>query len=147
MTSSTSTNRPLVVAGAASFAAAALHLACIVGGAPWYRALGAGERMAQMAASGHWYPPTSAAVIAAILATWGAYAWSGAGLVRRLPLLRTGLVVITTIYLVRGVAFAPLQPYFPGNSTLFWLVSSGICLGIGVLHALGLRRAWARLGG
>jgi hypothetical protein len=38
-----------------------------------------------------------------------------------------------------------LQPYFPGNSQLFWVVSSGFCLLLGGLHAIGLWQVWARL--
>ncbi len=135
----------LVLAGAGSFAASILHLACIAGGPDWYRALGAGEQMARMAARGHWYPTVLTLGIAAMLGAWALYAWSGAGLIRRLPLLRVGLCVITGIYLLRGVAFVPLQPFFPGNSAAFWYWSSGVSLGLGLLHALGLRRAWSRL--
>ena len=135
----------LVLAGAGSLAASILHLACIAGGPDWYRALGAGERMARMAARGHWYPTVVTLGIAAILGAWALYAWSGAGLIRRLPLLRPGLCAITGVYLLRALFFVPLQPFFPGNSAAFWYWTSGICLGFGLLHALGLRQAWSRL--
>ncbi len=135
----------LVLAGAGSLAASLLHLACIAGGPDWYRFFGAGERMARMAARGHWYPTAVTLAIAAILCAWALYAWSGAGLIRRLPLLRVGLCVITGVYLLRALAFAPLQPFFPGNSAAFWYWSSGVCLGLGLLHAVGLRQAWSRL--
>jgi hypothetical protein len=135
----------LALAGAGSFAASLLHLACVAGGPDWYRFFGAGERMARMAARGHWYPTAVALGIAAILAAWALYAWSGAGLIRRLPLLRLGLCVITGVYLLRALAFVALQPFFPGNSAAFWYWSSGVCLGLGLLHALGLRQAWSRL--
>jgi hypothetical protein len=135
----------LVIAGAGSFAASLLHLACIAGGPDWYRALGAGEPLARMAARGHWYPTVLTLGIAAVLCAWALYAWSGAGLIPRLPLLRLGLCVITGVYLLRAVAFVPLKPFFPGNSAAFWYWSSGVCLGLGLLHALGLRQAWSRL--
>jgi len=138
-------NTMLVLAGAGSLAASLLHLACIVGGADWYRALGAGERMARMAARGHWYPTVVTLGIAAILSVWALYAWSGAGLIRRLPFLRLGLCAITGVYLLRALAFVPLQAFFPGNSAAFWYWTSGISFGLGLLHALGLRRAWSRL--
>jgi hypothetical protein len=135
----------LILAGAGSLAASLLHLACVAGGPDWYRFFGAGERMARMAARGHWYPAVLTLCIAAVLGAWALYAWSGAGLIRRLPLLRPGLCVITGVYLLRALAFVPLQPFFPGNSAAFWYWSSGICLGLGLLHALGLRQAWSRL--
>ena len=135
----------LLVAGSSSFVAALLHLACIAGGADWYRTLGAGPQISQMAAHGHWYPTTMAIFIAGVLSVWGLYAWSGAGVIRRLPFLRTVLLIITAIYLLRGVLFLPMQAHFPGNSTTFWYVSSAVCLAIGLLHALGLRQVWAGL--
>lgn len=142
----TDARNPFLVTGAAlSALAALLHLGCIAFGAPWYRFLGAGEQMAQMAAAGHWYPTAATLVIAAMLLVWALYALSGAGVIRRLPLVRSALCAITAIYLLRGVAFVPLSAYFPGNSTSFWLLSSAICLVIGVVHLVGLRRAWARL--
>jgi hypothetical protein len=135
----------LLLAGAGSLAASLLHLACIAGGPDWYRFFGAGERMARMAARGHWYPTVLTLCIAAVLGAWALYAWSGAGLIPRLPLLRAGLCAITAVYLLRAVAFVPLQTFFPGNSDAFWYLSSGVCLGLGLLHAFGLRRAWSRL--
>jgi len=138
-------NSFLLLAGASSFIAALLHLACIAGGSEWYRTLGAGQQIADMAARGHWYPTTMAIFIAGVLSVWGLYAWSGAGVIRRLPFLRLGLVTITAIYLLRGLLFSPMQAHFPGNSATFWYVSSAICLAIGLLHLIGLLQVWAGL--
>lgn len=135
----------LLLAGAGSFLAALLHLACIVGGPRWYRAMGAGGRMAALAARGDWHPALVTLAIAAVLVVWGLYAWSGAGWLPRLPLLKVALCAITAVYLLRGVAFWPLQTYFAGNSGAFWFWSSAICVGLGLLHLLGLRQAWSAL--
>ncbi|WP_386070787.1 hypothetical protein ACFJIW_09125 [Tahibacter sp. UC22_41] len=138
-------NRPsrlLLAAAAADAFAALLHLACIVLGPPAYRWLGAGERMAQMAARGDAYPTLVTVVIAGVLLVWALYALSGAGLIRRLPLTRLVLALVAAVYLLRAGAAAVLQPYFPGNSATFWWVSSGVCLLFGLLHALGLRERW-----
>lgn len=140
-----SPNHFLIAAGILSALAALLHLGCIVFGAPWYRSLGAGEQMARMAAAGHWYPTTAALFIAAMLTVWSLYAFSGAGMIGRLPLLRLALSAITGVYLLRGVAFLILMPYFPGNSLTFWIVSSAICFAFGIIHLIGLRQVWSRL--
>lgn len=139
------TNSFLVIGAALSGAAALAHLGCIVFGAPWYRFMGAGEQMARMALAGHWYPTVVTLAIAAMLAVWALYALSGAGVIARLPLLRIGLCAITAVYLLRAVGFVPLMRYFPDNSMTFWVVSSGICLIIGLVHAVGLWQAWSRL--
>ena len=138
-------NRLLVVGATMSALAASAHLGCIAFGGDWYRALGAGERMARMAEAGHWYPTVMATAIAAVLLVWSLYALSGAGVIRRLPLLRTVLCAITAVYLLRGVLFFLLMPFFPGNSLTFWLASSGVCLAIGLVHLAGLRQVWTRL--
>lgn len=138
-------NNFLIVGAALSGIAALLHLGCIVFGASWYRFLGAGEQMAQMAAAGHWYPTVAALVIAAVLSIWSLYALSGAGVIRKLPLVRVVLCAITGVYLLRGIAFVLFMPYFPGNSLSFWLITSAICLILGMFHVVGLRQVWARL--
>lgn len=132
------TNKLLIVGGALSGAAALIHLACLVVGAPLFRLLGAGEQMAQLHAEGSWYPTVVTLAIAAVLTTWGAYALSAAGVFRPFPLRRTVLTAVTGIYIVRGVAFVPVMAYFPGNSPTFWVVSSAICLAIGLVHLVGL---------
>jgi len=139
-------NTLLIIGGSLSALAALLHLGCILFGAPWYRFFGAGERMARMAAAGHWYPAAVTAGIVALLSCWALYALSGAGVIRRLPLVRPALCVIAGVYLLRAVAFAPFHKYFPGNSTAFWLWSSAACLVIGLVHLVGLWQAWPRLG-
>lgn len=138
----------LAVGGALSLAAAALHLACIVGGPGWYRALGAGERMARMVEAERIGPIVVTVAIAAALAGFGAYAWSGAGLLPRLPLLRTGLVAITAVYLLRGlVLFAPGALRRPDLSPRFLFWSSAVVLGFGITHLVGTWRCWPALQG
>ena len=140
-----SRNPFLIAGGVLSGLAALLHLGCIAFGAPWYRFLGAGEQMAQMDLAGHWYPTVATLVITTILLAWSLYAFSAAGVLRKLPLVRWVLCDITGVYLLRGVAFVPLMPYFPGNSFTFWVMSSAICLAFGVVHLIGLRQVWSRL--
>ncbi|MGP1666387.1 MAG: hypothetical protein ACTS5I_10870 [Rhodanobacter sp.] len=80
-----------------------------------------------------------------MLAIWSVYAFSGAGALGKLACGRVVLCAITGIYLLRGVAFVFLMPYFPGNSVTFWVASSAICLGIGIVHGIGLKQVWWRL--
>jgi hypothetical protein len=135
----------LAAGGLLSAAAAALHLAIIAGGPAWYRFFGAGEGMARMAERG-WARPTLFAIgIAAILAIWAAYAFAGAGLIRRLPLMRTALVAISAIYLLRALAPLPMALLWPERVDAFLLWSSAIVLVYGLCYALGTRRAWATL--
>lgn len=139
-------NKYLLAAALCCFGAALAHLGCIVFGGDWYRFFGAGEQMARMAEEGLWYPTIVTSIIVVVLLVWGLYGLSGAAAIKRLPLTRLALIVITSIFLLRGVAFVGLMPMFPENSLTFWLISSGICLFIGGLFALGTWQQWPVLG-
>jgi putative oxidoreductase len=136
--------RLLLYGGALTGVAALLHVGIILGGPGWYRFFGAGERMAQLAARGSSYPTLVTAGIAAVLGLWALYALSGAGMLRPLPLRRLVLALIAAVYLIRGVAGIPVvlfvdNPYtneLKGRIT-FMVVSSAICICLGLCYAVG----------
>jgi hypothetical protein len=135
----------LVVGASLSAAAAVAHLTCIFIGAPAYRFMGAGERMARAVEAGRLRPTFVTLAIAGVLLLWSAYALSGAGVIGTLPLTRLALALACAIYLGRAVAFPLLKPMFPENSNFFWWVSSSICGFIGLLHAFGTLSLWQTL--
>ncbi len=139
----TTINRSLLFGGILSLIAALLHIAIIIGGPDWYRAFGAGEEMAVMAEEGSWYPAFVTSGIAFVLFLWALYGFSGAGLVRRLPLLKTSLVVISAIYLIRGLAVIPIYFLMPEIIDSFLIWSSLICLVYGISYAVGTKQIWA----
>ncbi len=80
-----------------------------------------------------------------MLALWGLYAFSGAGVIRRLPLLKLVLAIISLIYILRGVLGIPLAIYIDhpylneleGKMT-FMVFSSAISLVFGLFYLIGL---------
>jgi hypothetical protein len=145
--------RWLVAGGVLSLLAALAHLAVIAGGPDWYRFFGAGEPMARAAERGSMAPALITMGIAAVLGVWAAYAFSGAGLLPRLPLLRLGLVAISAVYLLRGLMLVPGlaalargEPRLGAYGTGFVVWSSAIVLGLGAVYAAGTWRAWRSLG-
>lgn len=137
----------LIAAAALSGGAALLHLAAIAGGPGWYRFLGAGERMARLAEAGSPRPALITLFIAGVLAIWSAYALAGAGLIPRLPLMRTALVTITAVYLLRGLVLVPALAMNGGKASPFLWWSSLIVLAYGLVYAIGTVRAWPALAG
>ena len=135
----------LIIGGSLSFFAALAHVACIVIGAPAYRFLGAGEKMARAAEAGKLEPTLTTLAVTGVLLIWSAYAFAGAGVIGRLPFTKFVLFAICSVYLARALLFPLLKPAFPDNSQTFWLVSSGICLVIGLLHAYGVFSLWSEL--
>ena len=133
----------LIAGGLLSAVAALLHLACIIEGPAWYRVFGAPEPLIVALENGdptlHWIT----AGIVALLAIWSAYAFAGAGVVRRLPLMRTALVAISAIYLARGVLIVPVLLQEQPREFDIW--SSAIVLIYGLAYAIGTARAWRDL--
>jgi len=141
-------NRWLLLAGILSACASLLHVGVIAGGPSWYRFFGAGEPMVRMAERGDPAAALITAGIAGVLALWAAYAFSGAGLIPQLPLLRTGLIAISAIYLARGLLLGPailLNPQGAAGVTPFVWWSSLIVLAYGLVYAIGTWTAWSSL--
>jgi hypothetical protein len=135
----------LIIAGALSAVVAILHIGCIYFGAPWYRFFGAGEQMALLAERGSIQPTLITSGIVLVLSIWSIYAFSAASVIVRLPLLRLALILITFIYLLRGVAGFFLVSSPMGRSPEFWMWSSLICLSFGIIHFIGLKQQWSNL--
>lgn len=139
-------NHWLVLAGLLSSLVAALHVAIIFGGAPWYRFFGAGEATACSAQRGSLVPTLVTASLSVVFLVWALYAFSGAGLLRPLPLLLPVLAAIAAVYLLRGSLLVPtlfgivpvrkLPSIKPHDAFTVW--SSLISFGIGLAYAIGL---------
>lgn len=138
-------SRWLISGGVLSLLAALLHLACIAFGVSWFRFFGAPELLVASYEDGAMSLVWMTVAIAAILAIWAAYAFSGAGVIRRMPLLKTGLVTITSIYLLRGAFLIPALINAPYHRHEFDIWSSVIVLAFGIAYAVGTCRAWPGL--
>ena len=145
------TNKYLMFSGVVAIAAGLLHVVTIFGGPDWYRLIGATEPIIHLASKGHFYPVLVCLVAAAVLFICASFAFSGAGLFWRFPLLRTALVLITCGLLIHGVAFIPLVMFRPdlmmsvydgkGVNTIL-IVTSVICVVTGITYALGTLQLW-----
>lgn len=142
-------NRILLFASCLVFLGALVHLAIPFGGPGWYAFFGAPPRLVAMAESGSLRPVVTCIAIALVLFAVSAYGFSGAGLIRRLPLLRTGLAVIGAALTLRGLVFVPVAVWRPqllgslcgscSEVNAFLLITSGLCLAMGVAYLLGAR--------
>ncbi|WP_293145517.1 hypothetical protein [Moritella sp.] len=137
--------RPLKLAGMFTLTASFLHIAIIFGGADWYRFFGAGEEMATMSEQGSIYPSIITSIIVLLLAISSIYAISGAGVIRKVPFLKTILSLLTFAFLTRGLIGIPLvlfasSDYMTELATdmTFMIISSLICVLIGSCYGLGV---------
>ena len=135
-----------ILAGAlASFGLVLLHLGVIVGGAPAYAYLLAGENMVRLAEARSFIPTFVTGAIAAVFAVFGAYGLAGAGYLP-LPGARILVAAIGSIYTLRGVLIVPevLMVLHLGRPPRA-LVFSAVSLAIGIVHLVGVTRRWRLL--
>ena len=142
--------RILIVCGVASAALALFHIGCIVVGAPAYRYFNAGEDIALMAEAGSPTPALVTLGIAALLSTFAAYAFSGAGIIGRLPSLKIGLLAVGGIYTLRGLFLVPwlvVAVTSPQDLDPKEIVFASVALAIGVAYMAGglmvRKQVWA----
>jgi hypothetical protein len=136
------------VAGVLSFFAAAFQV--VIALVPkWSNAFGAGDALVSN-------PPVllaSGLLVALLLVIFGLYGLSGAGIIRRLPLLRFGLFTIGVLYCLVGINFI-----FQVLGMLGILPTAGpipiyivlVCFGAlvaGMAYLIGLAVNWRRLSG
>ncbi len=132
-----------------SVAAALAHLACIAGGPDWYLFMGAPPQLVAAAEQGDAKLGIMTAGIAIIIFGWAAYAFSAAGLIRRLPLTKLALIAISLVLVVRGTSYfvVPLwHGWRPDLSPTFLVWSSLICVAMGLCFAIGTWQSWSTLG-
>ncbi|MBL8299413.1 MAG: hypothetical protein JNN30_13830 [Rhodanobacteraceae bacterium] len=132
------------LAGAIALAGVAIHLGAILGGPAWYAYFGAPPVVVESARSGTLLAPISAASIAGAMAICAAYAFSAAGSIQPLPLLRLVLAIIATICLLRALILAPLAILHPELRNTFEVVAAMVWGLAGVGFALGLAVATRR---
>jgi len=116
-----------------------------------YRYIGPGQEsaLAQMAEQGSSITTIATVALALIFAIWAIYAFSGAGLIGPLPLLRTALIAIGVIYILRAL-FLPseINMVLTQGYPFRFVVFSTISLVAGLLYLIGVwkQRASLKLG-
>jgi hypothetical protein len=138
--------RPWIALAAAIAAVGALiHVVAIPAGPAWYAFFDAPPSVVASARAGTWLAPVGAVVIALLMATCGWYASAALGIVRRPPLLRTGLAAMAAVCLPRALILIPLAVTHPELRTTFQVVAAivwglagvGFALGCALVHRQG----------
>ncbi len=142
----TVSRRMLLAAGLLSFAVAVFQVVILFSPA-WCLYFGAPESVTRDLPRLYF----TGGVAAVCFALFGMYALSGVRVVRRLPLLRSGLVLISAIYTVRGLLFIPVILITRGIISIpdplppTALAGSLVSLGIGLVFLLGTAGCWRDL--
>ena len=139
------TNYLLFLGGLLNFAFAACQVAISIVPA-WAAALGA-----DALASNPTLLLVAGLLVTLLFGIAGLYGLSGAGVLRRLPLLRLGLFVVGSLYTLNGIVFVPqllrlmgILPSYQAIQLLPTLASAAFLL-VGLLYLIGLASAWKAL--
>jgi hypothetical protein len=133
----------LIAGGVSSALIALLHVILIFApGLYQYVVPGQEDALSEMAVQGSGLIVAATAILALIFAVWAVYAFSGAGMIRRLPLLGAALIAIGVIYVLRGL-FLPTEINMVVNQgyPFRFVVFSTISLVTGLLYLVGV---WQR---
>jgi hypothetical protein len=102
--------------------------------------------LADMAEQGSTATTIASFVLALIFAIWSLYAFSGAGLIGSLPLLRAALIAIGAIYFLRSLfIFTEIDMVQSQGYPLRFVVFSSLSLVTGLLYLVGVWRQRAAL--
>ncbi len=136
----------LLVAGFGSTAGALLHVVVVISGrADWYYYFEAPPWVVQSVRDGTWVGPVSGLIIAALMQAAGLFAFSAAGVTVRLPLLKSALVALSVIGILRGLLIVPLLFYRPERmpplrmfdwvAAIIWALM-GFCFSVGAWQTI-----------
>jgi putative oxidoreductase len=133
----------LILAGIGSSLIALLHLLIIIIGEEAYRLFhGVGDEFADLLLSGSAWPTIITAILTLLFSIFAAYAFSGSGIIIALPKVRAIIILIGSIYILRGLINIPfyiniilkLYKFTEYRSIVFDTIS----LTMGLLYIIGL---------
>lgn len=118
------------------------HIICLFNAEYFFEVTGVGENMQRNAEIHPLLPYGMTIFVAVIFFIFGLYGLSGAGKIRKLPLLKIGVFAIAAIYLFRGVVGSIINIGFESSFQWHHLLFSLCALGIGLLYLLGGLKKW-----
>ncbi|MGI9112095.1 MAG: hypothetical protein ACR2GT_07860 [Gaiellaceae bacterium] len=127
--------RALRIGGWANLAIAAAHVIGLISARTFFGWVGIEHEMRELAEQGAALPYILTLITAGFFLVFGLYALSGAGELRRLPLLRPALILIAVIYVLRATLVGGIADVLAGDAKQS--VSAAIALLIGLCYAFG----------
>lgn len=101
-------NRLLITTGCIAILTALWHLLCIFGGLNWFVFARAPSIVIQSVQQGTLLAPILTIIIALLMFISALYAFSCAGIIRKLPWLKTATITISFLCLLRVILVVPL---------------------------------------
>jgi hypothetical protein len=126
----------LMSAGVIAAASAIWHLLCIVGGPSWFAFARAPQQIIDSAQQGTLLAPLGTIVVAALMFACTVFSFSAAGLIRKVPLLKSALMTISLLCIVRGLIAIPIL-VTPTGLDIWEVIASSVWLYVGICFLAG----------
>jgi hypothetical protein len=126
----------LMSAGVIAAASAIWHLLCILGGPSWFAFARAPQQIIDSAQQGTLLAPLGTIVVAALMFACTAFSFSAAGLIRKIPLLKSALITIALLCIVRGLIAIPIL-MTPTGLDVWEVIASSVWLYVGICFLVG----------
>jgi hypothetical protein len=126
----------LISAGIIAAASASWHLLCIFGGPSWFAFARAPQQIIESSQQGTLLAPVGTMIVAALMFACTVFAFSAAGLIRKVPLIKSALITIAILCTLRGVTAIPT--FITSTGVDLWqIVASSVWFYVGVCFTLG----------
>tara|TARA_Y100001968_G_scaffold322586_1_gene358923 strand:+ start:4133 stop:4570 length:438 start_codon:yes stop_codon:yes gene_type:complete len=129
----------LFIAGVIAVLTAFAHLSCIFLGPQCFETQMAPVSVIESAKAGTLLAPLGTVVVSTVFIVFGCYAFSGATLIRRLPLLSFGIYAIAAACIIRGILPIQLWIRQPDRVTDTVLIVGGVWLLVGLCYFFGYK--------
>lgn len=126
----------LISAGVIASASAIWHLLCIVGGPSWFAFARAPQQIIESAQQGTMLAPIGTIVVAILMFACTVFAFSAVGLIRKVPLLKSALITISLLCILRALIAIPTL-YNSIGLDIWQIVASTVWLYVGICFLAG----------
>jgi hypothetical protein len=126
----------LISAGVIACASSIWHLLCIFGGAHWFAFARAPQQIIDSSQQGTLLAPIGTVIVASLMFSCTVFAFSAAGLIRKVPLLKSALMTISILCILRGLIAIPTFVNSTGLD-LWQIIASTVWFYVGICFAAG----------
>lgn len=108
----------------------------------WYRYFGAGE-LAEMHEKGSKFPRLVTIGLVFLFGIWAAYGFAAAGVIDPLPIMRTMIIIIIAVYLLRSLMiFKEIFKFIFQEHPFRFIVFSAGAFATGAVYYLGMQTGY-----
>ncbi len=126
----------LISAGVIASGAAIWHILCIFGGPSWFAFARAPQKIIDSAQQGTMIAPIGTVIVSSLMFACTVFAFSAAGLIRKVPLLKSALITIAILCTLRGLIAIPMCVTSTG-SDIWQIVASTVWFYVGICFFAG----------